>query len=97
MEQPMLEQITRADRDIVERFTSHLIAAYEEFIDSEPEGWVHYADGFMAAHNFHKQIVLDLEDRVGDTEKFLRRAAVVTFETALFGDGKAGAEEEDHE
>jgi hypothetical protein len=81
-----VDKVVAADRGVVEELTGRLIACYEEFISEylgrNPEGMA-YIDGFMAAHNFHKAIVLDLEGRNEeddgpDRTHFLRRSAVDT-------------------
>jgi hypothetical protein len=66
---------------MVRRFTNHLLDAYEQFINAEP-GDISYIDGFMAAHNFHCQIVFHLGRDAGflPTETLdLRRIAIATF------------------
>lgn len=56
--------LNAADPHIVKSLADHLIAAYEEFINEYP-GNVDYIDGLMAAHNFHKAIVIHLVAETG--------------------------------
>lgn len=71
-----------ADGWMVERMTNHLIKAFEEFLSNEPDNSVDYLDAFMAVHNFHVRIVLDIESR-SDAGNALRKAAVDTFKEAM--------------
>ncbi len=74
-----IHEIT-ADPVIVKAWTDHLVKAFEEFI-SEFDGDLDYSDGLMAAHNFHKAIVLHLVD-VTDFPKW-KNIAWVTFKQAM--------------
>jgi len=79
------EEIARADKAVVRALCNHLIHAFEEFYNSSPTP-VDYVDGFMAVHNFHVQIVLDLEARIGmdhNDKLFWRKIALDTFKKAL--------------
>ncbi len=76
----------RANEDVVRRLVNHLLRALEEFNNEEARGketGLSYADAFMGAHNFHKLMVLDLEERTEDLECFWRTAAVHTFLESL--------------
>jgi len=78
-------ELNRANEKTVRALLDHLTAAFEEFCRTYP-GPVDYIDGFMAAHNFHCVIVLDLERRLkADPERqlFWRRVAVDTFKLAM--------------
>lgn len=78
-------EIARANESTVRALCNHLLHAFEEFYNSSPTP-VDYVDGFMAAHNFHVQIVLDLEARIGMTpadQLFWRKVALDTFKKAL--------------
>lgn len=72
-----------ADPHIVKAMTNHLLAAFNQFIRNYP-GNVDHVDGFMAAHNFHKTIVLDMVKQEGDLG--LVGAAVETFMEGLFAE-----------
>lgn len=80
-----MEELTRANEKTVRALLDHLLAAFEEFYNTYPEP-VDYVDGFMAAHNFHVVIVLDLEHRIKATPEqqlFWRKVAIDTFTKAM--------------
>lgn len=55
-----------ADPERVRPLTEHMLRAFEQYMNEvAPEAGVPYIDGLMAAHNFHKQIVLDMIERAG--------------------------------
>lgn len=74
------EHMAAADPHIVKAFADYLIAAYERFIAEYP-GTVDYIDGLMAAHNFHKAIVIHLVSETGVQEWW--NVALATFEEAV--------------
>ena len=51
-----------ANEKTVKALLDHLIAAFNEFANRYPDD-IDYVDGFMAAHNFHVYLILDLEKR----------------------------------
>lgn len=69
-----------ADPFIVTAFTNHLLEAFDEFIATF-DGRLDYSDGLMAAHNFHKAIVLDLVDRTDAPEWIV--VAKATFDQSM--------------
>jgi hypothetical protein len=78
-------EIARGDEATIRALCNALLRAFEEFYNASPTP-VDYVDGFMAAHNFHVQIVLDLERRVGmdhNDKLFWRKVALDTFRKAL--------------
>ena len=79
------DEILHADEGTVRALCNHLLRAYEEFINQAPTP-IEYVDGFMAAHNFHVQVVLDLEHRLimkPSEQLFWRKVALDTFRKAL--------------
>jgi hypothetical protein len=58
--------VAAANEEVVRELYLKLKATFEEFI-SERDGDVEFVDGFMAAHNFHKQVVLHLMDETGQS------------------------------
>ncbi len=78
-------EIARGDEAKIRAICNALLTAFAGFCNSSPTP-VDYVDGFMAAHNFHVQIVLDLERRIEmdhNTQLFWRKVAVDTFRKAL--------------
>lgn len=79
------------NRATIMALCTHLVNAYEEFVNSGDVP-LDFVDGFMGAHNFHKHIILDLEQRLieggqaRDKVLWLRKAAVKTFSVALLED-----------
>lgn len=74
-----------ANEPLVRAIMEHLIAAFNEFVDNY-DGDIDYVDGFMAAHNFHVYLILDLENKKEMTHEqklFLRKLAVDTFRQGL--------------
>jgi predicted glycoside hydrolase/deacetylase ChbG (UPF0249 family) len=69
-----------ADPAIVRQLTSHLVRAYEDFVNSF-DGKVDYLDGFMAAHNFHVFIIEHLVEETGNP--VWRNGAATTFEQRM--------------
>lgn len=87
MPKPPYEPLNiEANHEVVIALTKHLTLAFEEFVRRHPDHTIQFVDSFMAAHNFHKTIVLDLEERLNDTDHFVRKAAIDTFEEALLRD-----------
>ena len=78
-------EIARGDEATIRAICNALLKTFEEFCNASPTP-VDYVDGFMAAHNFHVQIVLDLERRIGmdhNTQLFWRKVAVDTLREGL--------------
>jgi hypothetical protein len=85
----------RADREKVVLFVEHLRRAFEDYVNTAAENGkdheIGYTDALMAVHNFHKLIVLDIEERTGlrqqgnEAMKFFRQMWVDTFRIALTG------------
>ncbi len=74
-----------ADPVEVKKILDHLLEAFEDYYNNAEEP-VDYIDAFMAVHNFHMVVVLDMERRVKmDTRQqlFLRKMAVDTFKHAM--------------
>jgi hypothetical protein len=81
MELPEMAANEPLVRDIME----HLIAAFNDFVDNY-DGDIDYVDGFMAAHNFHVYLILDLENKKEldhEQKLFLRKVAIDTFRQGL--------------
>ena len=75
-----------ANEQVVREITNHLMRAFQQFINDHPDDYVDYVDAFMAAHNFHVAMVLDLEERTdanNDRKLFLRKMAIDTFKQGL--------------
>ncbi len=78
-------ELARGDEARIRAICNALLDAFGEFCNSSPTP-VDYIDGFMGAHNFHVQIVLDLERRLkmGHKEQlFWRKVAIDTFKKAM--------------
>lgn len=69
-----MTDVAAANLNNVKRVTEALIAAFQKAYDEggfegdDYDGELPYLDGLMAAHNFHKQIVLDIAHRKSDSE-----------------------------
>lgn len=72
-----------ANEEKVRELTDHLVRAFEGFLLAHPDGYVEHLDALMAAHNFHKAIVIDLEGRMVLPPGAVRQMAMLTFEKAL--------------
>lgn len=71
-----------ANHDVVLALTHHLINAFEAFLDNPPSGKnTSFVDAFMAAHNFHAHVVLDMVARTG--ESIWLQSAISTFEMRI--------------
>lgn len=60
------------DKQVIGELFKRLIKTYEQFAkekcESDPTGeGLTFIDGFMAAHNFHKAITMDLAGRIAET------------------------------
>ncbi len=78
--------LATADREVVERLTKHLIAAFEQFADKradETADGLRYMDALMGCHNFYKAIIFDLEERTQDSKNMMRKIAIDTLALAL--------------
>ena len=64
-------EIVRANEQQVRPLMNHLVKAFEEYYNAQAEE-VEYLDAFMAVHNFHILILLDIEERkkMNHKEKF---------------------------
>lgn len=84
-------KVAEADTAVVGELMERLMVVFNEFIlemARRSGRGLEYMDGFMVAHNFHKAIVLDLEERYGkdigpDRAHALRRMAVDTLIAGL--------------
>jgi len=79
------EQFAEANPDEVKHLLDHLVNAFEEYCSTSPEE-VEYLDAFMAVHNFHVVILLDIERRLKanpERQLFLRKLAMDTFRQAM--------------
>lgn len=74
-----------ADPTVVRQLTSRLLQTYEDFINNF-DGKVEYAEGFMAAHNFHVFVVEALVEETGNP--VWRNGAVTTFERRMKSPGE---------
>lgn len=77
-----------ADEEIVRRLVEHLRQSYQDAINKIiDEGHeVGFWDGFMAAHNFHCLVVVDLEEKMGldpAGQLLIRNMAITTFKESL--------------
>lgn len=78
--------LTAANLDRTRKLMEHLVAAFEQYCNEVSEEEVPYVDAFMAVHNFHKAIVLDLAHRGEmdpDTRRFFIQTAIDTFTEAM--------------
>lgn len=76
-------RLQAANEETVRMICDHLVEAYQQFLDHH-DHHVNYIDGFMGVHNFHKQVVLDLEARFPELPKgLLRQSAAATFNEAM--------------
>jgi DNA-binding SARP family transcriptional activator len=91
-----IEECLRADREKVVHFVEHLRKAFEDYVNAQAEKGkeheIRFPEALMAVHNFHKLIVLDVEERSGIKDgadaraiQAYRRMWVTTFEIALLG------------
>lgn len=55
-------EIAVADEQKVRQLMDYLVKAFEDYCNSQAEE-VEYLDAFMAVHNFHVVIILDIERR----------------------------------
>lgn len=74
-----------ADPAVVRALTSALLAAYDDFID-DFDGEVTYAEGMMAAHNFHVFVIEHLVKETGS--EVWRNGALTTFERRMRNPGE---------
>lgn len=77
-----------ANPDVVKALVDRLVDAFQEFADEQvrddPSGdGLAYLDAFMAVHNFHRAILLDLERREPSAHGLLRCSAVATLAKSL--------------
>lgn len=72
-----------ADHDKVLEFTNYLLSAYWNFIETKPDNYVSYIDGFMAVHNLHAEIVMQLTELSKENKVLLIRSARDTFTTRM--------------
>lgn len=75
-----------ANPERVRDLLDYLIAAFETYYNEVSPEPVNYMDAFMAAHNFHKALVLDLCARTDSPPRqrsFLLRLARDTFSQAM--------------
>jgi hypothetical protein len=78
-------KIGQADKTRVFDLTEDLRKAFEKILNEYHED-VPFIDAFMAVHNFHKLVVLDLIDRqglTGNAKKIFKKMAVDTFTTGM--------------
>lgn len=68
------------DPTVARHFTSHLLQAYEEFL-ANFDGNITYAEGMMAAHNFHVYVIESLVLETGNP--LWRNGALTTFERRM--------------
>lgn len=80
-----LTDIPPADPTVVREFTSALAKAYEDFIHNF-DGELTYAEGMMAAHNFHVFVIEHLVQLTGDD--IWRNGALATFERRMKNPGE---------
>lgn len=82
---PYTEQIAEANEAEVKRLFEHLLTTFQDYCNNSSKE-VEYLDAFMAAHNFHCWLILDIERRIKADPKrqlFLREMAVDTFQRAM--------------
>lgn len=78
-------ELARANEKEVKALMDHLIKAFENYCNQAPEE-VKFMDAFMAVHNFHCIILLDIERRSKmpiEQQLFWRKAAADTFAKAM--------------
>lgn len=78
-------EIAYADEKKVRPLMKHLVKAFEEYCSTQAEE-VEYLDAFIAVHNFHVLILLDIEQRqnMNHRDKLLfRKMAIDTFNQSL--------------
>ena len=73
------------DATIVRALTSSLLEVYDDFINNF-DGEVTYAEGMMAAHNFHVLVIEHLVEVTGDD--IWRNMAMATFERRIKNPGE---------
>lgn len=83
-----MKKLMQANPKVVKALMDHLISAFEDFYNEHAENGTEmdFIDGFMAAHNFHCVIVLDLEKRLKlqpRDQLFFRKLAADTFKQAM--------------
>ena len=64
------------DPTVVRQITSHLLIAFDDFMKNF-DGNITYAEGMMAAHNFHVYVIESLVEETGDP--VWRNGAATTF------------------
>jgi len=81
-----------ADREKIVLLVNKLRRCFEEHINAEAEKGkgeeIGYIDALLAVHNFHKLIVLDVEERAGIKERareVYRKSWAYTFAISLLG------------
>lgn len=78
-----------ADPHVVRELTTRLLNTFNDFMASF-DGRVDYAEGFMAAHNFHVFVVENLVEATGNP--IWRNAAATTFKHRLENPGQYDTE-----
>ena len=73
------------DPTVVRALTSALLETYDNFINNF-DGEVTYAEGMMAAHNFHVYVIESLVDITGDD--IWRNGALTTFKRRMKNPGE---------
>lgn len=60
-------EVLRGDREKVVFFVEHLRKAFEDYVNARAEegNEIGYQDALLAVHNFHKLIIMDVEERSG--------------------------------
>lgn len=78
-------EIAVADEQKVRKLMDYLVKAFEDYCNAQVDR-VEYLDAFMAVHNFHVLIILDLERRknMNHQEKlWFRQMAIDTLTQSL--------------
>lgn len=83
VEAPVPVKELTADPKEVKKLRNYLVRKFEKYISEKKKGHLSYVDAMMGVHNFYKAIILDLEERTGNTGLLVNMArATLEYYTA---------------